>query len=102
MNLEGVEAIQIDIDVSVDAAGAAITPTVEFYDEANSLWVILHTGDVIDTDEQHETIRMGPTMTTASELAQLGYLPANCRLHLAVPDSNAMVYGVNIIKWYRD
>ena len=99
---EGAIALQIDIDVSAITSTPIITPRVQFFDNTNGIWVTIHDGDVIDSDEQHETIRIGPNQPTASELSFLSYLPPTMRLFMDAGDSDACVYGVNLILFFDD
>ncbi len=83
------------IDVTLDAATASITPSVQGFDPLSETWTTIVTGAAIAAlgDVQ---LKIGVGLTAAANLTVNHEIPTRFRFRMAVADADAITYSVGL------
>ena len=88
-------ALVFTIDVTLDAATASITPSIESYDPLSETWTGVLTGAAIAAVGDVQ-LKIGVGLTAAANLVVNDVVPTKFRFSMAVADADAITYSVGL------
>ncbi len=88
-------ALVFTIDVTLDAASAVITPSIQGFDPLSETWTTILTGAAISAlgDVQ---LRIGIGLPVTANLSANYAIPKKFRFNMAVADTDAITYSVGL------
>ena len=89
------ESLLFTIDVTLDAASASITPSIEGFDPLSETWTTILTGAAIAAVGDVQ-LRIGVGLPVTANLSANYVIPQRFRFSMAVADTDAITYSVGL------
>ena len=94
LNASAIEVLEVVIVATALAATPSVTPSIEVYNPASATWVAVLTGTAITTAAPTTvTLRVGPYITAAANVAAQALLGRAWRLTMTAGDADSLTYS---------